>query len=190
MPAYTTFEDVSVRLVGKVRFTTALDDENRMSVTLAERLIDEAEGQVELDLSPRYLAPFQTDDGDAFNTLPERPTRNILRTLCELMGCIRILETDFGAGTIVDAEKYIEKLRNRYESIVKDLLAKRMDGGVESQGFAKPPLPSLKLNYMNENADDGFMGSVLISGQGDGSYPKTQINDPSENFWNGSLDDL
>lgn len=190
MPAYTSFQDVALRLVGKVRFTTDPIDENRMSEDLANRLIDEAEGQVELDLSPRYLAPFQTDHGDAFASLPDRPTKNILRTLCELMGCIRILETDFGAGTIVDAEKYIEKLRTRYESIVKDLLAKKMDGGVEAQGYAKPPLPSLKLNYMNENADDGFMGSVLVSGQGDGSYPKTQINDPSENFWNGSLDDL
>jgi hypothetical protein len=190
MPAYTTFDDVAVRLVGKVRFTEESDNENRMSKVLAERLIDEAEGQVELDLSPRYAAPFQTDEGGAFSTLPERPTKNILRTLCELMSCIRILETDFGSGTIVDSEKYTEKLRARYDSVVKDLLSKRMDGGVEAQGFSKPPLPSLKLNYMNESADDGFMGSVLVSGQGDGSYPKTQINDPSENFWNGSLDDL
>lgn len=190
MPSYTSFSDVQVRLVGKVRFTTALDDENRMSETLANRLIDEAEGQVELDLSPRYIAPFQTDSGDSFASLPDRPTKNILRTLCELMSCIRILETDFGTGTIVDAEKYIEKLRNRYDAMVKDLLAKKLDGGVEAQGYAKPPLPSLKLNYMNENADDGFMGSVLISGQGDGAFPRAQINDPSENFWNGSLDDL
>lgn len=190
MPSYVSFQDVAVRLVGKVRFTELPDDENKMSKTLAERLIDEAEGQVELDLSPRYLAPFQTDTGDAFALLPDRPTKNILRTLCELMSCIRILETDFGTGTIVDAEKYIEKLRARYDSIVKDLLSKRMDGGVEAQGFAKPPLPSLKLNYMNENADDGFMGSVLISGQGDGAFPRAQINDPSENFWNGQLDDL
>lgn len=160
-----------------------------MSEDLANRLIEEAEGQVEMDLSPRYYAPFQTDDGGAFSTLPDRPTKNILRTLVELMSCIRILETDFGTGTIVDAEPYIEKIRARYDSIVRDLLVRKTDGGQESQGFAKPPLPSLKLNYMNESADDGFMGSVLVTTQGDGSYPQKQINDPSENFWNGSLDD-
>lgn len=190
MGLYVSFEDVRIRLIGKVRFTESESDENKMQVTLANRLIAEAEGQVELDLSPRYAAPFQTDQGLAFANLPERPTRNILRTLCELMSCIRIMETDFGSGTIVEAEKYISKLRDRYTSIVKDLLIRKTDGGTEAQGFAKPPLTGLKLNYMNELADDGFMGSVLSTSQGDGNFPRAQINDPSENFWNGTLDEL
>lgn len=189
MGLYVKFEDVRIRLIGKVRFTMNESDENKMQETLANRLINEGEGQVELDLSPRYFAPFQGDHGEAFDTLPERPTRNILRTLCELMGCIRILETDFGSGTVVEAEKYIEKLRKRYDGIVKDLLLRKTDHGAEAQGFAKPPLLGLRLNYMNELADDGFMGSVLSTSQGDGDYPRKQINDPSENFWNGVLDD-
>jgi len=72
MPLYITLEDVRLRLIGKVRFTTNPLDENKMSETLANRLIDEAEGQVELDLSPRYAAPFQTVSGTAFSNLPER----------------------------------------------------------------------------------------------------------------------
>lgn len=188
MGLYVSLEDIRIRLVGKVRFTSDDNDENRMSETLANRLINEGEGQVELDLSPRYMAPFQGGNGEAFSTLPERPTRNYLRTLCELMGCIRILETDFGSGTAVDGEKYVEKLRKRYDEMIKLLLARKTSGGTEAQGFAKPPLPGLRLNYMNELADDGFMGSVLVTSQGDGDFPQKQINDPSENFWNGVVD--
>lgn len=189
MGLYVKFEDIRIRLIGKVRFTSNLDDENKMSETLANRLISEAEGQVELDLSPRYAAPFQGVQGEPFNELPERPTRNYLRTLCELMSCVRILETDFGAGTVVDAEKYKKSIEDRYKEMVKSLLVRKTDGGTEALGFAKPPLTGLRLNYMNEMADDGFMGQVLSTSQGDGAYPQKQINDPSENFWNGILDD-
>jgi len=189
MGLYISLEDVRLRLIGKVRFTTDEENENKMPEALANRLIAEAEGQVELDLSPRYLAPFQTDAGDSFSQLPDRPTRNYLRTLCELMAVVRILETDFGSGTAVDGEKYAEKTRERYAAMIKELLLRKTDGGQEALGFAKPPLPGLKLNYMNELADDGFMGSVLITSRGDGDYPAKQINDPSENYWNGRFDD-
>ena len=179
MGLYISLEDVRLRLIGKVRFTDSETDENKMPETLANRLIAEAEGQVEYDLSPRYLAPFQTDAGESFAKLPERPTKNFLRTMCELMACIRILETDFGSGTAIDGEKYAEKLRARYDMMVRDLLLRKTDGGTEALGFARPPLTGLKLNYMNELADDGFMGSVLVTSRGDGAYPAIQINDPS-----------
>lgn len=190
MGKYIKFEDVRVRLVGKVRFTTDPENEDRMSETLANRLIAEAESHVELDLSPRYSAPFQTKDGSAFANLPENPTRNYIRTLCELMACVRILEEDFGSGTAVDGEKYAEKLRKRYGIMMEKLIERKKDGGVEALGYKYPPLPELRLNYMNEVADDGFMGSVLVTSQGDGDYPRAQINDPSENFWNGIPDEL
>lgn len=189
MPLYITLDDVKLRLIGKVRFTTSLTDENRMPESLALRLIDEAEGQVELDLSPRYAAPFQTPEGTAFSNLPDRPTKNYLRTLCELMSVVRILETDFGSGTVIDAQKYAEQTAKRYSEMVKYLLERKTHEGQEALGFAKPPLPGLRLNYMNELADDGFMGQVLVTSSGDGDYPHKQINDPSENFWNGQLDD-
>lgn len=189
MPLYITLDDVKNRLIGKVRFTTNPADENKMQETLANRLIDEAEGQVELDLSPRYIAPFQTIEGTAFSNLPERPTRNYLRTMCELMAVVRILETDFGYGSAVDSQKYAEQISERYKKMVSFLLERRTDGGQEALGFAKPPLLGLRLNYMNELADDGFMGQVLVTSSGDGDYPHKQINDPSENFWNGRLDD-
>lgn len=188
MPLYIRLDDVKVRLKGKVRFTTDPEDEDKMPETLANRLIDEAESDVELDLSPRYFAPFQTKNGAPFKDLPDRPTRNYLRTLCELLAVIRILETDFGSGTAVDGEKYAEKLRKRYGEMIKLILMKKTDRATESSGYAKPPLPGLKLNYMNEAADDGFMGQVLVTSQGDGDYPQKQINDPSEDFWTGKID--
>lgn len=190
MPLYTTFEAVRDRLRGKVRFTDQdrddEDDDNRMSRRLASRLINEAEGQVEYDLSPRYTAPFQTDAGQPFTLLPLRPTLEFLKTLCELQSCMRILETDFGSGTAMEGDKYTKALQKRYDQMKDQLLAKKKDGAMESQGWRFPPLPGLKLNYMNAAADDGFMGQVIVaSGTASMGYPKDQINDPSENFWNG-----
>lgn len=190
MGLYISLEDVRVRLIGKVRFTTDENDENRMHESLANRLINEAEGHVEYDLSPRYAAPFQTDAGGAFTGLPARPTKETVRTLCEVQAVIRILETDFGRGTVVEADKYVEKLQKRYDGMVERVMKKKTDGGQEAQGWMYPPLPGLRLNYMNTEADDGYMGMVLSTSQGDGDYPRAQINDPSENFWNGTLDTI
>lgn len=158
-----------------------------MIQALAERLIDEAEGMVELDLSPRYFAPFVGDgEGGTYASVPSRPTSEVIRTLCELKACIRILETDFGSGTAVNGDKYKEGLEKRYKEMVERLLAKRKDGSAESQGWMYPPLPGLKLNYMGELSDDGFFGRVLIaSGSPSQGYAAGQVNDPGLTFWNG-----
>ena len=89
MGKYCSFDQVRLRLIGKVRFTEDEADENKMPISLALLLISEAEGQVELDMSPRYSAPFQGDNGEAFSTLPSN-TRNILKTLSEIQSCMRI----------------------------------------------------------------------------------------------------
>jgi hypothetical protein len=184
MPRYITDNDVRVRLIGKVRFTESEDEENKMHVTLLKRLIDEAEGQVEYDLSPRYAAPFQTVAGGAFKTLPDRPTKELIRTLCELMAVIRVLETDFGRGTAVDGDKYKEGIQKRYDAVIGKLMERRAEGEL---GFKYPPLPSLMLNAHNMEADDGFLGQVLVTSDGDGAFPGRRINDPSETFFNADL---
>lgn len=188
MPRYIRLEDVRVRLIGKVRFTADPQKDNEMSEDLANRLINEAEGQVELDLSPRYFSPFQTESGGPFSELPDRPTREILRTLCEIQSVMKILDIDFGRGTVVNAANYYDRLEARYKSIRDDLL-KRPDG--YGSGWYMPPLPGIKLNYQNQEADDGFKGMVLIAGSGDqsGSYPSRRINDPSQSFWKGTNND-
>lgn len=190
MAKYTRAEEVRIRLIGKVRFTESEEDENRMHLRLLDRLINEAEGDVEHDLSPRYDIPFQTDDGCAFSRLPERPTLEVLRTLCELKAVIRVLETDFGSGSAVDADKYAEKIQKRYDKMVEKQLAKRKVGGEETTQFLYPPLKGLKLAPHNTESDDGYVGQVLVSGQGDGGFAAAQINDPSENYWNGTVDEI
>jgi len=186
MPQYITFEDVRLRLIGKVQFTTDVNDDNKMLQALAERLIDEAEGVVEYDLSPRYYAPFQTDAEAPFADLSLNPTKQILKTLCELKAVERILETDFGSGTAVQGDKYMKSVADRYKTMTENLLAKKKDGATDSQGWKYPPLPGLRLNYMNTAADDGYMGSVIVANGSDSQgYARGQVNDPAFNFWNG-----
>jgi len=191
MPQYITFKDVQIRLTGKVRFQTPTDtDENKMSTALANRLIDEAEGQVEQDLSPRYAAPFVSSSTGNFKDIPDRPTKNIIRTLCELQAVIRILETDFGEGSSVDAAKYMKNLEARYRKIIDDsILAKFSTEYDSSKQWKYPPLPGLKLNYFNSVADDGYAGFVSVTSHSNGDYAEDQINDPSETFFNAQFDD-
>jgi hypothetical protein len=185
MPLYIKFEDVRTRLIGKVRFSDDIDEENKMPKVLAIRLIDEAEGQVELDLSPRYLAPFQNSSGGDYSTLPDRPTRNILRLLCELQSCIRILETDFGSGTAVDASKYIKGLAARYKDIIENNVLARKDAKYkETMSWAFPPLPGLKKNYFNTEADDGYAGiGPLVTSDSTATHTEGQLSDPTQDFF-------
>lgn len=180
MGLYITEEDVKVRLIGKVRFTEDEDDENKMPIVLLRRLINEAEGHVEYDLSPRYQTPFIHSDGRAFKFLPDRPTKETIRTMCELQAVIRVLETDFGRGTAVNGDEYAGKLRERYTMMMDRLLKYKDDLGT---GWFYPPLPSLKLNYFNTESDDGYNGMVVNSSTGVGGYPADRINNPGENYW-------
>ena len=190
MGLYINFEDVRIRLIGKVRFTEDENEENKMHTSLANKLIKEAESQVEVDLSPRYYLPFQHHSTGKFKDLPANPTQNVIKTLCELMAVKRILETDFGTGTAVDADKYMKKLEKRYSDIVNDSLLAKVKNQEDQRQWLKPPLVDLRKAHFNTEADDGYAGMVLVTSQGDGNYPSVQTSDPSENFWNGDLDDL
>ncbi len=190
MGNYINTQDVQIRLIGKVEFTNDICDVNRLQLTLLNRLISEAEGHVEYDLSPRYANPFVTIHGQPFKQyLTERPTNDTIRTMCELQSVIRVLETDFGRGTVVDSDKYAERLEKRYAKMLERLMKRRGDNkGDEQTGWTFPPLPNLRLAYFNHEADDGFMGQVLVTSSGLGGYPLTRVNDPSENFFNADID--
>ena len=187
MGLYCKFQQVKLRLIGKVRFTENEEDGNLMPIALANRLISEAEGQVEMDLSPRYMAPFQTIEGAPYSSLPVRPTQEVIRTLAELQSVIRILETDFGSGTPVDGENYAKKLRERYKEILDNILALK-DGSYQT--WKLPPLPGLRLNWNNMACDDGYAGTAYNTSEGVGDYAAQQINQPSANWWNVSWSDV
>jgi hypothetical protein len=180
MGLYISEDDVKIRLVGKIRFTDDLEDENKMPIALLRRLISEAEGHVEYDMSPRYEAPFVTDAGDAFKKLPERPTKETIRTMCELQSVIRVLETDFGRGTAVNGDEYAQKMRDRYQ-VMLDRIMKYKDG--IGSGWFYPPLPGLKRAYHNTEADDGYSGMVVNSTTGIGDYPADRLDNPEQNYW-------
>lgn len=185
---YISQKDVEIRLLGKVRFTDDDDDANKFPRTLLTRLIKEAEGKVERDLSPRYTAPFQTSDGGGFKTLPAN-TQETLRTMCELMSVIRVLGNDFGRGTVNDGSAFKKEQTDLYADMLKREIEQRVDGGPFGQ-WRYPPLAGLKTSDFN-TADDGFAGAVLVTSDdnGEGSYPRKQISDPSENWANGEIDE-
>lgn len=194
MGRYINSEAVIVRLRGKVKVTSNPDQEpDRLPLLLLNRLINEAEGQVEQDLSTRYEAPFTSQCGSGFAALPKHPTQEILRTLCELLSVIRVLETDFGRGSGLDGMKYADSSQKRYDVIIwgddrkPGLCTLRED---TFNTFRTPPLPGLKSNYHVSQADNGFAGYVGRTDSPQHSsagYAADQINDPSQTFWNGII---
>lgn len=187
MGRYVKAADVEARLAGKVRVTDDAESEpDKMPRDLFEQIIEEAEAQVEVDLSERYAAPFQAIDGSAFSTLPD-PTKRILQQVVRLQCVIRVLETDFGSGGATDGDKYKASIEKRYKAGIDSLVERRdLNGG--TMQWRRPPLPSLRLAAHNAYGDTGFAGAILVTGSGDGDYPGKQINDPSEMFWGGTLD--
>jgi hypothetical protein len=195
VPKYIKFEDVRQRVIGKVKFQdpAALADENKMSIALATRLIDEAEAQVEMDLSPRYASPFSSKSKPTMGFLgldPKGVTRNVIRTLCEIQAVMRILETDFGSGSAVDASKYIATIEKRYTKMLETNVLGRFDDKYkDSRQWKQPPLPDLQLAQHNTEADDGFAGMVTVTDRGEGLYPVEQIDDPSQTWFNATFDE-
>lgn len=187
MPLYISLSDVKIRLIGKVKFTTDDTEENKMPESLLTRLIDEAEGEIEYRLSQRYEVPFQTTDALAFANLPARPTREQLRTLCELEAVRRVLQTDFGRGSYASGDEYAKGISEDIERRIDRLIATHDDTRAR---FKYPPLPGLMLAAHNQEGDDGFAGRVLVTGQGYGSYPQGQINSPGESIFNGVVEEL
>jgi hypothetical protein len=176
-----------------VRFTDNDDDEKQFSRTLLKRLVNEAEGQVERDLSPRYYSPFQAIDpanklntlgDDSFDKLPST-SKETLRTMCELMGVLRVLETDFGRGSANDAKSYKTSQQERYDAMVKREIKKRDDKEDSPGEWLNPPLKGLYLADHNAT-EDGTFGAILVTSHGEaGDFPSHQITDPSENFVTG-----
>lgn len=192
MGRYIIPKDVTIRLQGKVKFTDDPKDDNSFQNTLLTELIDQAEGQVEVDLSPRYSAPFLPLPAlniKLFSQLQKvsPATYSMIRTLCQLQAVIRILEIDFGRGTAIGGDKYIEAIDKRYKSMISDkLLAKKKLGDMETFQWSFPPLP-LVLNYFNTEADDGYAGQVLNTTIVHEQRPYDSINDPSQSWWNSLL---
>lgn len=191
MGLYISLPEVKVRLLGKVAFDDSGADENKMSAQLANMLINQAEGDVELDLSPRYAAPFQTEDGRPFSFLPPRPTKQVIKTLCLNKACLYILDTDFGRGSAINGEEYAKGLIKQYDALVKRMVGVIGDEEVDAfRQWKYPPLPGLRFCVSNGTSDDGFAGQIFHTGHMGGEYAADSVNDPSVTFWNASEADI
>lgn len=183
---YISIEMVKVRLAGKVRIDENSEDPNQMPLSLALELMDQAEGDIELELSPRYATPFEKDGGGGFNALSDRPTKRIIRTLCLNAAVMYILATDFGKGSAVNGDEYVKLLRKQSKSIIDRLMQREKDDDKELyRQWMYPPLPGLKLGAHNAASDDGFGGQIYVTGHDSGSFAANQVDDPSATYWNG-----
>jgi hypothetical protein len=188
-PIYTTVESVKVRLANKVQFQAdpkeAVDGE--LPNELLCQMIVDAETMVEQDLRGRYAIPFRSISKGSFGGLPDH-TKRALRTVVDWRAVLVILSTDFGRGSHISADPYIESQQKLYDLEIQRLLGQDREGEKRtSEGRFRfsPPLDDLLLAPGNREADDGYRGRI-INTNGDQrtaeSYAATQINNPGQSW--------
>jgi hypothetical protein len=186
-PLYTTIDSVKVRLSGKVQFQSGaelLDGE--LPNDLLCQLISDAETEVEQDLRSRYSVPFRSITKNTFDGLPDHSKRAI-RIVVDFKAVLKILETDFGRGTHVNAEGYEKDMKDRYEEQIMKLLGRDMIGDKSDVKRFKmsPPLEDMLLAANNRFADDGYRGTIINtdSSRSDSStYAADNVNNPSKSY--------
>lgn len=184
-PLYTTFESVKVRLVNKVRFESSTKEEGELPNALLCQLVQDAEMNVEMALRGRYAIPFQSKRTGRFSDLPNH-TQRAIRQAVDFQSVILILQTDFGRGTHISAEGYVDPNLTNYKNSIKALLGQDMIGEKQVDRFKiTPPLEDLKLASHNKESDDGYRGRIIntdSSVSGAETYAAGQINNPSEGY--------
>jgi hypothetical protein len=186
MGQYCSVKNVQERLQGKVKFNEpGGTDPNKMTLDLLNQLISEGESQLEIDLMDRYDLPFKRWDDAPFSQLFPS-TLFMIKNLAEMISVIRVLETDFGRGTSVNADKYTEKLQKRYDGVIDMLMEKQEETKNTSRQWKRRPLDGLKVAYNNQG-DNGFRGRAFNTSKRHDSadYAQHQQNHPDLNIWNG-----
>lgn len=184
---YTTKDSVKVRLAGKIQFQTEAELlDGQMPDALLCQLIEDAETEVEQDLRSRYAIPFRSKKSGTFAALPDHSKRSI-RQIVDFKAVEKILATDFGRGTHINAEGYYEKTVKEYELMVNKLLGRDSIGANDKIDRFKysPPLEDMMLAPHNKEADDGYRGMIIntdASVHDEASYAAQQINDPSKSY--------
>jgi len=187
-PLYTTYNSVKIRLVNKVQFQkdSNVIEQGELPNDLLGQLIVDAETEVEQDLRSRYSIPFQSKKYGDYNRLPDH-TKRAIRVVVDLKAVIKILETDFGRGTHINAEDYMETSKKHYEENIMRLLGRDQIGQNDKIDRFKvsPPLDDLLLALSNREADDGYRGTIIntdTSVRDPSSYAGNEINDPSKSY--------
>lgn len=187
-PLYTTYESVKVRLANKVQFQK--DDEQlaegELPTELLGQLICDAETEVEQDLRSRYMVPFRSKSTGQYCDLPDHSKRAI-RVVVDFQAVLYVLDTDFGRGSHINADKYKENFEKRYTALIKKLLGMDQEGENEkiSRFRRTPPLDDLMLSPTNKEADDGYHGMIINTDQDERdavTYARDQINNPAASY--------
>lgn len=186
-PLYTTVDSVKVRLMGKVQFESPDQlQQGELPNVLLCQLICDAETEVEQDLRTRYAIPFRSIKVGTFLGLPDHSKRAI-RIVVDFKAVLKILETDFGRGSHINAEDYEKDMKDRYEDQIMKLLGRDQIGDKsEVKRFkVSPPLEDMLLAISNRAADDGYRGMIIntdASQRDSSSYAAESVNNPSKSY--------
>ena len=187
VPMYTTIDSVKLRLVNKVQFQQKANVivEGEMPDALLLQIIQDAETEVEQDLRGRYSIPFRSKSTGKFADLPDHSKRAI-RMVVDELAVLKVLDTDFGRGSHITAEGYMENKEKNYDKQITKLLGRDKEGNSSPHDRFRfsPPLEGMLLAVGNMEADDGYKGRIInTDASPDAStYASETINDPSLSY--------
>ncbi len=183
---YTTFDSVKIRLVNKVQFQAVPDEvaDGELPNSLLEQLIRDAETEIEMKLRSRYAVPFSSITNGTFCGLPDH-TKRAIRKVVDLQAVLFIMGTDFGRGTHITAEGYVDQDAIRLKNEINTLLGMDAEGSDRDRYRFSPPLDDLMLAPTNSEADDGFKGMLIntdANTHGAEIFAEEHINNPSQSY--------
>lgn len=187
-PQYTNAGQVKIYLQGKVfangkqSGTSFIDS---ITPQAFNKFIVDAETWVATELSRQYVVdPFMNENGQPFNTLPQR-TQLTIQGLCTWKACEIILDIYFGKSEGTRGQSYTDHCIEQYQKLLMQA------EGIDEHGqYSKTPLPGLMLNKNASYRSDAGSPSPRSIGLGVASYDnssitRSKLTNLNKSLWRG-----
>lgn len=156
--------------------------ENQISDMELIVMIQQAESKVELDMSNKYIIPFQGYNNVPFAGIASETTQQIIQCLCLYRSVYNVLKLFFGKTGENRGDHYVRYISDEYHDLLEPMQRKRKTGV-----FDLPPLPGLMLNG-NSTYNSPLLPAPIAASIGHSvntfEFANRHINNPSQSlFW-------
>jgi len=173
--------DIEVKTMTESKVSYGPSD-SQISNTELIFLIQQGEAKVELDLSNKYIVPFQGYNNVTFQQLTSEMTVQIIKSLCLYRSIYNVLKLFFGKTGENKGDNYLKFIADLYHDLLDPLQRKRATGV-----FDLPPLPGLALNAnstWNSPLLPGPIPALLGNSVNSFEYANKHVNNVTQSlFW-------
>lgn len=154
--------------------------ENQISDMELIVMIQQGESKVEIDMSNKYIIPFQGYNNIPFKDIDSATTLQIIECLCLYRSVYNVIKLFFGKTGENKGDHYLKYIADLYQDLHQPLQRKRNTGV-----FDLPPLPGLMLNA-NSAYSSPLLPAPVPARLGNSvntfEYANKHLNNPSQSL--------